>query len=180
MTDADLGRVDPVEVNLLVAKGTPPLEHLDIPAYQRIVDGWAEDFRQRLPGSEHHFRKTPGDWKNDIRFFRLGSLCWFLGNVLQVRYKEDQRESRSILYTNASDMFLNGLIDTHQGTCGSMPVLFLAIAWRLRWPVSLMTVHTHLLCRYDDGKVAHNIEATNFEGGFRWTSPRTVDTQLRV
>ena len=40
--------------------------------------------------------------------------------------------------------------------------------WRLGWPVSLACAGTHLFCRYDDGKVTHNIEATTLHrGGFR-------------
>jgi hypothetical protein len=48
-----------------------------------------------------------------------------------------------------------------------MPALHVALAWRLGWPVSLACARWHILCRYDDGKVAHNIEATNNgRGGF--------------
>ena len=61
----------------------------------------------------------------------------------------------------------NGLIDTRQGTCASMPTLHVAIARRLGWPVSLASVKSHFISRYDDGEVHHNIEATNTHpGGF--------------
>jgi hypothetical protein len=41
------------------------------------------------------------------------------------------------------------------------------LPWRLGWPVSLACVGSHFICRYDDGKVTHNIEATkNGAGGF--------------
>ncbi len=161
----ELGRVDPVEVNLLVAQHLDSLQNIDIPEYQRMVDVWTDDFRRRLPEAEHHFRQTPGDWNNDIHFFRLGVLCWFLGEVLAIRYREDQKHLKSIRYTNPEDLFINGLIDAREGTCGNMPVLFLALTWRLGWPATLIVAGNHMLCRYDDGNVRHNIETTNFEGG---------------
>ena len=38
---------------------------------------------------------------------------------------------------------------------------------RLGWPVSLASVKSHFISRYDDGEVHHNIEATNTHpGGF--------------
>ena len=48
-----------------------------------------------------------------------------------------------------------------------MPTLHVAIARRLGWPVSLASVKSHFISRYDDGEVYHNIEATNTHpGGF--------------
>jgi hypothetical protein len=70
-----LSGVDPLEMNLLVARGLPAFADLEIERYQRQADQWAEDLRQRLPGLEVGFHKRPQDWKNDIRFFRLGELC---------------------------------------------------------------------------------------------------------
>src|SRR5438067_9117671 len=94
--------VDPLEMNLLVAQTLPALADLEIEPYQRQADEWAADFQQRLPGFEAEFRKTPQDWKNDIRFFRVGGLCWYVAEVLGVRYREDQRERTEILYTDPS------------------------------------------------------------------------------
>jgi hypothetical protein len=167
LSDAELARVDPVEMNLLVARGIPRLAHLDIASYQRLADEWAADFRPRLPGGEAKFRQRPRDWKNDVHFFRLGMLCWYIGEVLGVRYREDQRDIKSVLYTDPSDLFLNGVMDSRRGTCGNMAALQVALGWRLGWPVSLACVGSHFICRYDDGKVTHNIEATNLgKGGF--------------
>ena len=40
--------------------------------------------------------------------------------------------------------------------------------WRLGWRVSLACASSHFFCRYDDGEVTHNIEATTLgRGGFR-------------
>jgi hypothetical protein len=165
LTDAELARVDPVEMNLLVARGIPSLPDLDIHRYQRIADAWAEDTRRRLPAAEAAFHQTPQDWKNDVRFFRLGIVCWYVDQVLGIRYREDQRELKRVLYTDPSDLFLNGVMDTRRGSYGNMATLHVALGWRLGWPVSLACVGSHFICRYDDGEVTHNIEATKNGGG---------------
>ena len=67
--------VDPLVMNLAVAKGIPCFADLDIGQYVRLADQWASDIRQPAPGAEVHFRRSPADWKNDIRFFRLGIVC---------------------------------------------------------------------------------------------------------
>ena len=164
-SDEELARTDPLVMNLLVAKGVPSLADLHIPNYQRQADAWADHFRRRLPAFEPMFRQAPQDWKNDIRFFRLAALHWYVENELGVAYKDDQREAqergfRVMLYINPSDLFLNGVMDTRRGTCGNMSALYVALGWRLGWPVSLAAVHSHYVLRYDDGEVTHNIEAT--------------------
>lgn len=164
----ELHGVDPLEMNLLVAQALPAFAGLDIASYQKLADEWADDFRRQLPGFEAAFHETPHDWKNDIRFFRLGVLCWYVTEVLGVRYREDQREVTSILYTDPSDLFVNGVMDTRQGTCGNMAALHSALAWRLGWPLRLACANAHIFCRYDDGQVTHNIECTNNgRGGFQ-------------
>ena len=166
--DADLARVDPLVMNLLVAKSIPCLSELDIPFYERMADQWVEDIQQRLPAAERVFQLTPQIWKNDVNFFRLGVLCGYLEHDIGVAYNEDQQYLNDIFYTNASDLFLNGVMSTRRGTCANMATLHVAIGWRLGWPVSLASVKSHYICRYDDGNVTHNIEAIQLGyGGFK-------------
>ena len=167
-SDAGLGRVDPLVMNLLVAKSIPSLADLDVPRYQKLADQWAEDVRRRLPGAEKVFWRTPQDWKNDVNFFRLGVLCGYLEHEAGIAYNEDQRYATAVYYTDPSDLFLNGVMDTRRGTCGNMAALHVAVGRRLGWPVSLACVRSHYICRYDDGTVTHNIEATQAGyGGFK-------------
>jgi hypothetical protein len=167
-SNAELARVDPLVLNLLVARSIPSLAQLDIPRYERQADQMSADVRQRIPSAEKEFWKSPQDWKNDVNFFRLGILCGYLEYEAGIAYNEEQRNAKSILYTNPSDLFLNGVLDTRRGTCGNMAALHVAIGWRLGWPVSLACAGHHLVCRYDDGKVTHNIEAAQSGyGGFK-------------
>lgn len=121
----------------------------------------------RLPYAEEIFRRSPQDWDNDVNFLRLAVLCEYLDCEAGVGYNEEQKNVKSIRYTNPSDLFLNGVMDTLEGTCGNMAALHVALGWRLGWPVSLACVRSHYICRYDDGRVTYNIEATDTgRGGF--------------
>lgn len=167
-SDEELAHVDPLKMNLLVAKSVPCLAGLDIDLYREQADRWAADVQQWLPIAEREFHQTPEKWKNDINFFRLGVLCRYLEFDAKIACNEDQRDGALIEYTNPSDLFLNGVMDRRRGTCGNMAVLHVAIGWRLGWPVSLACVKRHFVCRYDDGRITHNIEATQAGyGGFK-------------
>jgi hypothetical protein len=165
--DEQLKLIDPLEMNLLVAREIPSLGSLNIAAYKQAADKYANDIKRGLRDAEREFHKTPWDWKNDLHFFRLGYLCWYVDVQLGIRYREDQKDLTAVSYTNPNDLFLNGVLDTRRGTCANMAALHVALGWRLRWPVSLACVGSHLICRYDDGTVTHNIEATKTgQGGF--------------
>jgi hypothetical protein len=163
-----LDSVDPLVMNLVVAKKIPCFADLNVGRYVRLADRWAGDIRERLPGAEARFWQSPADWKNDVRFFRLGIVCWYADEVLGITYPDELADAEERLYVDPMNVFLNGLMDRRCGSCASMPVLHVALGWRLGWPVSLACAGNHLFCRYDDGEVTHNIEATTFaRGGFR-------------
>ena len=126
-SDEQLCRVDPLVMNLLVAKSIPSLAHLDIPRYQCQADEWAEAIRRRLPQYERMFSQTPWDWKNDVNFFRLGMAHSFLENKAGIAYREDQRDLKAVYYIDPSDLFLNGVMDSRRGTCANMAALQVAI-----------------------------------------------------
>ena len=174
LSDAELERADVVRLNLAVAREIPALADLDVGRYVRIVDEWARQFARVLPGMEARFRRTPEKWNNDIRFFRVGMLQGFLGHELGLRYIDEQKHATAVRYMNPSDLFLNGLIDTKQGTCGNMPVLHVAMARRMGWPVSLACAKSHQISRFDDGEVVHNIEATSTHPGSFCSDPDEV------
>jgi hypothetical protein len=177
LTDGELGHVDPLAINLAVASAIPSLSGLDIPHYQALVDGWAVEVAQRVREDEPIFRQNPSAWRNDVNFFNLSVLCQYVECELGVRYREDQRDAASVRYTEASDLFLNGVIDTRRGTCGNMAALHLAIGWRLGWPVSLAAARAHLFLRYDDGLVRHNVEAT--QSGYGGMNSPTDEDLIR-
>jgi hypothetical protein len=81
----------------------------------------------------------------------------------------------------AGVIFLNGAIDSRQGTCANMAALHVALGWRLGWNVSLALAGWHVFCRYDDGERIHNIEATkNGQGGFHSHPDEYYQKQHRI
>ena len=177
LSNTELGRTDPVVLNLCVASAIPSLAGLDIPRYRGLVDGWAGEVAARVREDEPIFHRDPNAWRNDINFFRLVVLCQYIECELGVQYREDQRDAKSVRYTDPSDLFLNGVIDTRRGTCGNMAALHLAIGWRLGWPVSLAAARAHLFLRYDDGLVRHNVEAT--QAGYGGMSAPTDEEMIQ-
>jgi len=169
LTDGELAAIDPLAMNLIVAKGLPSLANLDIRHYQDIVNGWVLDLNRRcLPKWGSYFHQATEDWGNDIRFFLLGMVCQYLDQEVGIQYNRHQRDLRQVLYTNPSDVFLNGLLDTREGTCANMATLHVAIGWRMGWPTSLACVGSHYILRFDDGETTYNIEATQAgRGGFK-------------
>jgi len=174
LSDAELEKADVVLLNLAVAREIPALADLDVGRYVRIVDEWTRQFARLLPGMEATFRKTPKRWQDDIRFFRVGMLQGFLGHEIGIRYIEEQKKATAVRYTNPGDLFLNGLIDRRQGTCGNMATLHVAIARRMGWPVSLACAKSHLISRFDDGQAVYNIEATSTHPGSFASDPDEV------
>ena len=77
---------------------------------------------------EPHFHRSPEKWKNDIRFFRLGIVCWYVDKVLSVTYPDELAGSEDRIYADPLNIFVNGLIDRRQGSCASIPVLHVAPA----------------------------------------------------
>lgn len=170
LADAELEKVDIVEMSVAVAREIPGLEDLDYEHYKKIVDGWTDEFRRWMPAAEVSFRKSPQVWRNDINFFRLGLVATYLTRERGIRYDEkysqEQKAGKNSKYEDPGAVLLHGLIDTLRGTCANMPVLHVVIGRRLGWPVSLASVGPHYVCRYDDGKVHYNIEATYTGLGF--------------
>jgi hypothetical protein len=166
----ELRRIDPVVLNLAVAKGIRSQATLDIARYVRLADQWAAEIRGYLPSCDANFYKTPERWNNDLDFSRLAMIGWYVGKVLKIAYREDQKNLKAVLYTDPSDLFLNGVMDARRGTCGNMALLWVVLAQRLGWPVSLATVGPHFICRVDDGKKVINIEASDTTDG-DWSSP---------
>ncbi len=165
MSNKQLKQIDPLIMNLLVAKEIPSLANLQILPYVQKMDKWEHDIRRGLAATKSQFSEAPHQWKHDINFFNLGYVCFYLDREIGIRYREDQKDNLPISYTNPSDLFATGVMDSGEGTCANMSLLHVALAWRMHWPASLACVWSHFICRYDDGRVTYNIEATKTGGG---------------
>jgi hypothetical protein len=140
---------------------------LDILRFQAQRDDIAAAVDKELPNARRVFGQNPGYWKNDLNFIHLAVLCKIVEQQARIAYKDDQRDEKKVRYTDPSDLFLNGVLDSKRGTCGNMAALLVAVAWKLGWPLKLACLKAHYLARYDDGQVTYNVEATQIGAGYR-------------
>jgi len=67
------------------------------------------------------------------------------------------------LYADPGDIFLAGLLRTRQGSCVSMPLIYLVIGQRLGMPVHLVAIGKHYFIRWQEPGYRMNIETTSVE-----------------
>jgi regulator of sirC expression with transglutaminase-like and TPR domain len=133
---------------LVFAKETHYPE-LDIERYNMLLDMMAIDIKVKMA--------RIGQDDSDTRI-RVMNTYFF--KVLGFEYDKDD-----ILGRKKSNRTINGLMDTEKGSCWTMPLLYLAVAQRLRYPIYPVSAPQHIFLRYDDpGLEMRNIEATT--GGY--------------
>lgn len=73
---------------------------------------------------------------------------------------------------------LTGLLDTRKGNCFNLPLLYMAVARRLGYPIKPVSAPRHLFLRYVDPKLKRqNIEATG-NGGFSPDAEYIADLKI--
>jgi len=171
--DLDLGKllslkpnqlegVDIVVLDLACSQGLPGCENLDIPAARRTLDTWADHVREEIIRNHHQFTDNPASYYNSESYFDALFMICVVQQDMGIHYNLERMKDWSL--SHGEDVFINGLIgDLREGTCSSMPVLYVAIGRRLGWPMYLVSAKGHFFARWesDDGKVRFNIEGTN-------------------
>ncbi len=136
----DIGRV----ALILTTEAFPDL---DVARYSAQLDARAADIR-RLTGDA-----TDPD-------YRIRVMNTYL--YLDQGFHFDQDDMYAKLLKNR---YLNGILDTKSGSCTTMPLLYLAVAQRLDYPVYPVAAPQHLFLRYVDPQLQQqNIEATSGGG----------------
>ncbi len=79
----------------------------------------------------------------------------------EAEYGYDKSDMMGVKPENAT---LWGLLSRRKGNCVSLPLLWFAVAERLKYPVFAVSAPQHFFLRYDDGKFRQNIEATSGGG----------------
>ena len=118
--------------------------HLDIAAYSKRIDLIADKARRLANG-------TP-DPETRIRV---------LNTV--IHQMEGFHYDRSPFARSRQDYrFLNGILDTRQGTCYAIPLLYIAVAQRLGYPLYPVLAPDHIFVRYvDPAFTEQNVETTS-------------------
>lgn len=135
-------RIDVAVAAFTFAKEFYP--NLDIAAYSKRIDLIADKTRQLAQG-------TP-DPETRIRI---------LNTV--IHQMEGFHYDHSPFARSRQDYrFLNGILDTRQGTCYAIPLLYIAVAQRLGYPLYPVLAPDHIFVRYvDPAFTEQNIETTS-------------------
>lgn len=93
--------------------------------------------------------------------FRIRAINSYL--FRELKYKYDLEDP---FVKNPNNRYLNGVLETRQGSCITLPLLYIAIGQRLGYPIYPVLVPEHFFVRYADPKLTRqNIETTG-NGGF--------------
>ena len=138
-------KIDIGIVALTLAKEVYP--DLDVKAYSAKIDKLVKKIKDFTEG------------KTDPTY-RIGALNTYLYKYEKFRYDFSEIDNSKL-----ENRYLNGILDTKRGTCVTMPLLYLAVAQRLGYPVYPVAAPDHLFLRYVDPKLKkQNIEATGGGG----------------
>jgi regulator of sirC expression with transglutaminase-like and TPR domain len=162
LTTNQLAAVDIALVNLLCAEGLPRMTGITRQQAQGTLDAWANRVASETERNLHQFRENPAEFNNSEACFRMLALVTVLQQDFGVHY--DPGQIGSMDYSDSSSLFLQGVLGPkRQGTCLSMPVLYVAVGRRLGYPLKLVTTKAHLFARWEssDGSERLNLEATN-------------------
>ena len=158
-----LGDIDIARMNLLCAQGLPGAEGMDIEQELAVLDQWAASVKFETDRALPKFTQDPANYENSLGYFKILMLITVLQQDFEVRYNPDRIFSPD--FTDCRDVFLHGITQASTGkhaggTCVSMPVVYVAVARRLGYPVKLVTTREHVFARWEDEKDRFNIEAT--------------------
>jgi hypothetical protein len=170
-TDQQLANRDIGSLNLEAALGLPGAETLNLDACVQKLNEWARQVRSYTEEHWPKFLWSPTKFGGTPARYRMLALVTFLQRHLGVRYNMAFSKGE-FDPGDARDMFIHGLLSGHGGTCGTMPVLYIAIGRRLGYPLYLVRAKEHSFARWEQhGGERFNIECTS--PGF--SAPRDTD-----
>ncbi len=167
LSDAELQKIDIAHMNLLCALGLPGAENLDIEQCLQQLDTWAKHVKAMEQRYMPAFQQNRAKYSNSPALFKgvyLGIAieqdfhCGYNDSLLDSGAMDDLSSTR--FFADASDIFINGLIEEGTGSCASLPVLMVALGRRCGYPMHLVACGGHLFCRWDGDGERVNLEIT--------------------
>ena len=138
-------KIDIGRAALILAKEIFP--QINIAAYSAKIDEIVVGVKKITKGS-------------DDPDFRIRALNTYLYKIYGMQYDKSDPYVKE-----DKNRFINGVLDNRKGSCVSMPLLYLAVAQRLGYPVYAVTAPQHIFLRYENPALEmKNIEATNGGG----------------
>jgi len=159
------------ELNLLCAQGLEAGNGPDLAQCQSTISLWAKHVQSETERHRYRFTKNPAEFENSEGFFKMLMLAVVLAEDYNVHYDErrksapDSAAAADGFFSEPKSVFLHGLLGPErQGTCSSLPVLFVAIGRELGYPLKLVTTKSHMFVRWEGAAERFNIEASGNHG----------------
>jgi hypothetical protein len=156
LNDDDLAKADVAAMNLVCAGGLPGAPALEIEHYLAWLDEAARTVKLETERNYYQFLENPREFDFSQARFCAVSLVTILQRRCGVQYNPKwkgitpDRPIPDQFGVDASDVFIHAIIDGIGGTCGSLPVLYVAVGRRLGYPFKLVKAARHLFVRWDD------------------------------
>ncbi|MDB6017490.1 MAG: hypothetical protein JWR19_1979 [Pedosphaera sp.] len=195
LSPEQLEKCDIARMNLLCAEGLRGSENLDVQQNLDMLDGWTRHVGNETTRNYHRFLEHPEEYKNSEAYYRMAMLAMVLQEDFRAHYDPErampqvlgQHETNDIFFADSKDVFIHGLLGGQRhGTCSSLPVLYVAVAQRLDYPVDLASAEEHLYLRYEEGTNHLNVDAagegfiTHPDAEYRkWPHPLT-DEEIKT
>ncbi len=167
LSPAELEHCDIARMNLLCAEGLPGAENLNVDEDLTALDKWAKWIDSETKRNFHHYSDDPANSYNSTNFFEMLMMSVVLYDDFHVRYDPRWIESPEAIRPDdgfgrdSRDILIHGLVGSQRmGTCSSMPVLYVALARRLGYPVKLVTTKMHLFMRWESPTEQFDMDAT--------------------
>jgi hypothetical protein len=128
-------------VNLLCADGLSEAKNLDVATATATLDSWAKRVESETQRHLPKFKQRPEEFNHSEAYFRMLALVTVLQQDFGVRYNPERIQSPD--FADSRELFLHGLLTgKRQGTCVSMPVLYVAVGRRLGYARASMSDDT--------------------------------------
>jgi hypothetical protein len=154
-------------MNLLCAKGLGSTGGPDVEQCLTTLDSWGARVRSETDRHLYRLRQNPAEFENSEGYFRMLMMTVVLAEDFGVHYSARKRVEPGAarmddgFFADPQAVFLHGLLGPdREGTCSSLPVLYVAVGRQLGYPLKLVTTKGHLFVRWDSAAERFNIEAT--------------------
>jgi hypothetical protein len=148
-SDAQLAGFDIAEVNLACAAGLPGSETLHYEACLAWLDKAVACTQQHANQTIDRFHAELHAYFDSEAIFRIVALYEVLQRGMKVRYAPHRIGDSTNPWPDSRDHFIHGPISGYGGTCASLPILTIAIARRMGYPLKLVATQGHTFARWD-------------------------------
>ena len=167
----DLTKVPIARMNLLCASGPGMAEKTALKECLATISLWAQRVQFETDRHRYRYDRNPAQFENSPGFFCMLMLAVVLAEDYGIHYADSRKSEPAAaaasdgFFSNPRDVFLHGLLGpARQGTCSSLPVLYVAVGRELGYPLKLVTTKAHLFVRWDGAGERFNVEAAGVHG----------------